>query len=258
MIELLASDRGRLAALVILCGLLWAIESIVPLFALGDRRARHALPNLGLTALLVAVNLVLSFGTAAVVAVASARGIGLLHAIALPAWATLLVGLVGLDGLAYVAHRLLHELPAGWRFHRVHHCDADVDVTTAFRQHPFETVWRMAWQLAGMLALGLPLWVVAIYLVVSAANAELEHANVRVPARLDRVLRLVFVTPHMHKVHHSRDQRETDSNYSNIFSWWDRVLGTYTARDDLGGLRYGLDDVRADTLWGLLRMPFHL
>ena len=98
-----------------------------------------------------------------------------------------------------------------------------------------------------------------VYLVLSGLNAELEHANIRLNFRIDRVLRLLVVTPNMHKVHHSRDQRETDSNYSNIFSFWDRIFGTYTSAVDFRTLNYGLDgfDVKErQTFSGLLKMPF--
>ena len=106
---------------------------------------------------------------------------------------------------------------------------------------------------------GLPLWVAAVYLTLSGLNAQLEHANVRVSDRVDGLLRLFVVTPNMHKAHHSRIQRETDTNYSNIFSFWDRLCGTYTPRIDFGELRYGLDgfdDASRQSLGGLLRMPF--
>jgi sterol desaturase/sphingolipid hydroxylase (fatty acid hydroxylase superfamily) len=132
-------------------------------------------------------------------------------------------------------------------------------VTTAFRQHPGETVWRILWQLAAVVAFGLPLWVVAVYLTLSGLNAQLEHANVRLSDRVDRLLRLIVVTPNMHKGHHSRIQKETDTNYSNIFSCWDRLCGTYTPRVNFKELRYGLagfDDRHKQSLRGLLRMPF--
>ena len=106
---------------------------------------------------------------------------------------------------------------------------------------------------------GIPLWVVVVYLILSGLNAELEHANIRLNLRVDRLLRLLVVTPNMHKVHHSRDHRETDSNYSNIFSLWDRLFGTYTSATDFRRLNYGLDgfDVKErQTLSGLLKMPF--
>jgi sterol desaturase/sphingolipid hydroxylase (fatty acid hydroxylase superfamily) len=132
-------------------------------------------------------------------------------------------------------------------------------VTTAFRQHPVETVWRVWWQLPAILLLGLPLWVVAVYVTISGLNAQLEHANLRIPSRWDRILRLLVVTPHMHKVHHSREQAETDSNYANLFSIWDRLFGTYTGHVRFQTLRYGLeglDDSRSQSLAGLLALPF--
>src|SRR4029453_19273455 len=127
---------------------------------------------------------------------------------------------------------LLHKSWLGWQFHRVHHSENAVDVTTAFRQHPGETVWRILWQLAAIIVLGLPLWVVLIYLTLSALNAQIEHANIKLGERVDGLLRLFFVTPNMHKTHHSRRQFETETNYSNIFSFWDRLCGTYTPRVD--------------------------
>jgi len=132
-------------------------------------------------------------------------------------------------------------------------------VTTTFRQHPGETIWRILWQLAAILVFGLPLWVVIVYLILSGLNAQVEHANIRVSRALDRVLRLLIVTPHMHKVHHSREQRLTDSNYANIFSYWDRLFGTHTAEVDFQRLRYGLDGFdgkETQTVRALLRMPF--
>lgn len=253
------SEQGRLIELVLLCSALWGIESIIPLFRYPAGRLRHRIPNVALTAILVFTNFALSFASAGLVAYAGERRIGLLYLRPLPPLATLACGILALDLLAYLAHVLLRKTALGWRFHRVHHCDPRVDVTTAFRQHPGETVWRIGWQLVGSLLLGVPLWVVAAYLLLSTTNAELEHANVRVPARIDRFVRLLFVTPNMHKVHHSRDQRETDSNYSNIFSVWDRLLGTHTPDANLALLRYGLDDVearRAGSLPALLWLPF--
>jgi sterol desaturase/sphingolipid hydroxylase (fatty acid hydroxylase superfamily) len=259
MVQLLGSDQGRLLELALLCGALWAVESVVPLYRYPGGRLRHGLPNIALTALVALTSLFLSFGSAGLVAWAGAQRLGLLFLHPLPPIATVAIGVVTLDGLAYAAHVVLHKSDLGWRFHRVHHCDPCVDVTTAFRQHPGETVWRIGWQLAGTVILGLPLWALVVYLVFSTTNAQLEHANVRMSERIDRWLRLVFVTPHMHKTHHSRDPRETDSNYSNILSLWDRLFRTYTPRVEFGALRYGLDGMendRAASLGTLLGLPF--
>jgi len=236
-----------LLAIIAVCALLWSLESFVPLYRQRGR-LRHALPNIGLTAIVLAINLALSFLAAS----ASA------HAIPnrLPVWMQLVLGIIALDLFTYAAHVSMHKWPLAWRFHRVHHSDEAVDVTTAFRQHPAESVWRILWQLPPILLLGIPMWMLAIYLALSAANAQLEHANIRLPERLDRFLRFLFVTPNMHKVHHSVSIHETDSNYANLFSLWDRLFGTYTARTDFETLRYGLDRLDGCGLRALLRMPF--
>ena len=235
--------------LVAVCTVLWSLESLVPLYRFRDRRFHRALPDLGLTLLVLLTNLALSFATAWVAGLAPSHR--------LPVWLHALLGIAALDFFAYVAHVLLHKTPLAWRVHRVHHSEEEVDVTTAFRQHPGETVWRVLWQLPAIVLLGLPLWIVVVSLTISAVNAQLEHANIRLPEPLDRFLRLLIVTPNMHKVHHSRRQPETDSNYANIFSLWDRLFGTYTSHVDFETLRYGLDDVEGTVrLRGLLAMPF--
>ena len=254
--NIIFSEPFRVVLLIAGCAVLWSLESLVPLYRAGEGRLRRALPNAGLTVLLLLTNLALSFLAAGVASYSASHRVGLLFVLELPAWADVIAGIAALDLFAYIAHVLLHKAPLAWRFHRVHHSDEAVDVTTAFRQHPGETLWRVLWQLPAIALLGLPLWIVVLYLTISAANAQLEHANIRIPDRLDRWLRLLFVTPNMHKVHHSRLQPETDSNYANIFSIWDRLFGTYTSRMDFGALRYGLDDADDATFVGLLRMPF--
>ena len=170
-----------------------------------------------------------------------------------------MAGVLILDLGAYLAHVMMHRFGIGWRFHRVHHSEPEVDVTTALRQHPIESLWRIAWQVAAIGLLGLPMPTVLLYLVMSAANAQIEHANIRILGMWDRVVRWIVVTPNMHKIHHSRLQMETDTNYSNIFSFWDRVFGTYKSPDRLSQLKYGLDgydDARKQTLAALLKGPF--
>jgi len=172
----------------------------------------HALPNVALTLMLVFTNLALSFASAYLATFRVRHGMVLWFLLDLPVWLEVAVSVVALDLFAYFAHVLLHKSWLGWQFHRVHHSESAVDVTTAFRQHPGETIWRTLWQLAAILVFGIPLWVVVIYLLLSALNAQLEHANIKMNSDLDWLLRIMVVTPHMHKVHHSRDQRETDSN----------------------------------------------
>lgn len=253
------SDQTRLMSLVALCALLWSLESIVPLYRYQNSRVRHALPNVALTLILVLTNLALSFSSAYLAGFTVRHRVGVFSATDLSPWTQAVFGVVALDLFAYFAHILLHKSWLGWQFHRVHHSESAVDVTTSFRQHPGESVWRILWQLGAVFVFGIPLWVIIVYLILSGLNAQMEHANIKMNSRLDRFLRLVIVTPHMHKAHHSRDQRETDSNYANIFSFWDRLFRTYTAEIDFRKLRYGLDgfDVKdRQTLRGLLKMPF--
>jgi len=249
----------RLVVLIGLCGVLWSAESIMPLYRYQNSRMRHALPNVALTVILVLTNLALSFSSALLADFTARSGAAVFPLLKVSGWTQAALGVLALDLFAYFAHVLLHKSWLGWQFHRVHHSENAVDVTTAFRQHPGETVWRILWQLAAIFVFGIPLWIVAIYLILSALNAQLEHANIKLNSGLDRCLRLLVVTPHMHKVHHSREQIETDSNYSNIFSFWDRLFGTYTPETDFKKLRYGLDgfdDRKRQSLTGLLSMPF--
>jgi sterol desaturase/sphingolipid hydroxylase (fatty acid hydroxylase superfamily) len=249
---------SRLITLIIGCAVLWSVESLAPLY-LQPNRFRRSQPNIALAVLLIGTNLAFSFATAAVATFTAQHGLGILSLVKMPLWLATLSGVAALDLFTYVAHVLLHKSGIGWQFHRIHHSDNQVNVTTAFRQHPGETLWRILWQILAIALFGIPLWMLAIYLLISTVNAQLEHANVCVAEPVDRVLRLLFVTPNMHKVHHSRLQFQTDTNYSNILSVWDRVFGTYTGRVDFDQLSYGLDgfdDEDEQTLKALLWTPF--
>lgn len=257
--SLLLATQSRLLLLTIGSTVLWTIESLLPLYRYEKHSLRRALPNITLTVLLICTNLSLSFATAGVANLVMNREIGLFYLFDIPYGLAALLGVMALDLFTYVAHVLMHKSWLGWQFHRVHHSDKEVNVTTAFRQHPGETVWRILWQLLAVAMFGLSLSIVVVYLLVSTLNAQLEHTNVKLFAPVDRVLRWLIVTPNMHKVHHSREQSETDSNYSNIFSIWDRIFGTYTATVNFDRLRYGLngfDDREKQTLPALLKLPF--
>jgi sterol desaturase/sphingolipid hydroxylase (fatty acid hydroxylase superfamily) len=153
----------------------------------------------------------------------------------------------------------MHLWPAMWRFHRIHHSDEFVDVTTTYRTHPVESVWRFAFAVVPVWAVGIPAQAVVIQRLLQATNGVLEHANVRLWSPFDRVLSLVWVTPNVHKIHHSRELAETNSNYGNVLSIYDRLLGTFTSTTRAPSVVYGLNDVepaRAASFPGLLAMPF--
>ena len=146
-----------------------------------------------------------------------------------------------------------------WRVHLVHHIDASVDATTAFRQHPIEGILRFTFIAATAWTLGAPPAAVAVYRLLGALNSVLEHANIRVPRVLDRALVWLWVTPDMHKVHHSRDRVETDSNYANLFSFFDRVFRTFTPSSRGPFVRYGIrgyDAAEHQSIGAVLRLPF--
>jgi len=151
-----------------------------------------------------------------------------------------------LDAIIYFQHRLFHAVPALWRLHRMHHADLDFDVTTALRFHPVEILLSMVIKLAAVVALGAPPVAVLLFEVLLNASAMFNHANLRLPRWLDAPLRLVLVTPDMHRVHHSAIRVETDSNYGFSLACWDRLFGTYRAEPAAGhdGMTIGLERFR--------------
>ncbi|HET7209759.1 MAG TPA: sterol desaturase family protein [Terriglobales bacterium] len=248
-----------MAILIAACAVLSSVEAVVPLFQYRRGRLRRAVPNLILAVGVVLTNVACASMTASLSAFVVREHFGLFGGMRSHPSLLLVMGVAALDLCAYFAHLLLHKMRWGWKFHRVHHSELEVDVTTAFRQHPGETLWRVLWQAFGIALFGLPFWVVPLYLSVSSLNALLEHANVRMSNGFDGWLRMLIVTPNMHKIHHSRLVIETDSNYSNIFSLWDRLFCTHTQEVNYRGLRYGLDGFdqsREQNLTALIGAPF--
>ncbi len=178
---------------------------------------------------------------------AEAEGWGLLNVMAVPGWLAIAVSLLFLDLIIYAQHRAFHAIPALWRLHRVHHADTDLDVVTGLRFHPLEILVSMGIKLAAVAALGAPPVAVLLFEVILNACALFNHANLRLPAPVDRTVRWLLVTPDMHRVHHSTRREETNSNFGFSLSWWDRLLGTYTAQPAAGheAMTLGQDRFRA-------------
>ncbi len=226
------------------------------------RRLRWS-ANIGIV-LLNTLLLRLLFPTAAVgmAAYAAAGGWGLLHQLTWPFWLEVLLSMVALDLVIYLQHVMVHAVPVLWRLHRVHHADPDYDLTTGARFHPIEILLSMVIKFAAIAALGPPVVAVVLFEVTLNGMALFNHANIKLPAGLDRRLRWLLVTPDMHRVHHSVEADETNSNFGFNLSLWDRLLGTYREQPRLGqlGMRIGvasLDDPHLTTrLTGLLRIPF--
>jgi sterol desaturase/sphingolipid hydroxylase (fatty acid hydroxylase superfamily) len=192
---------------------------------------------------------------------AETQGRGLLHNVALPYWVSVAIGVVGLDLTIYLQHVVFHALPALWRLHMMHHTDLDFDTTTGIRFHPIEIILSMGIKMAVVILLGISVLAVLIFEVLLNGTSLFNHGNVRLPARIDRVLRLFVVTPEMHRVHHSVIIRETNSNFGFNLPWWDRLLGTYKSQPAAGheGMTIGLShfrDPKRLTLLRLLGLPF--
>lgn len=177
---------------------------------------------------------------------ASENGWGLLNLVALPAWVSVVLAVLMLDAAIYFQHRVFHAVPWLWRLHRMHHADLEFDVTTALRFHPVEIVLSMMIKVAIVVLLGAPVLAVLIFEVLLNATAMFNHGNVRLPLWLDKWLRLIIVTPDMHRVHHSIIRRETDSNFGFNLLWWDRLFGTYRDQPKKGhlGMTIGIEDFR--------------
>ncbi|MFB6099001.1 MAG: sterol desaturase family protein [Salinibacter sp.] len=226
-------------------------------------RGKHALRNLllgGLNAGLISVVFVGLWGAVAIWT--DQQGIGLLHWLAtatgLPTWGHAFGAVLLLDAWMYVWHRINHVIPFLWRFHRVHHNDPTMDVTTASRFHTGEIALSSALRLGVILLLGIHLWELVLYETLMFAVVQFHHANVKLPNSVDRALRTVIVTPDMHKVHHSRYQPETDSNYSSLFSFWDRLGQSFRLREDPSTIELGLhgwDGAEDQSVLGMLRAP---
>ena len=222
--------------------------------------------NLGISAtasLLLRLMAALAVPLTAVAAAYSAQqaGVGLLNTVDWPEWIKVVVALAVLDLAIWAQHLASHKIPILWRLHKVHHADRDIDVTTAVRFHPIEIGLSMLWKMAVVIPLGAPPFSVFLFEVILNGCAMFNHANLNLPQPLDRVLRLVIVTPDMHRVHHSVYRREHDSNYGFNLSIWDRMFKTYIPQPELGhdgmtiGLKEWQDERPADLVWAL-GVPF--
>lgn len=191
--------------------------------------------NLTLTVLnVVLVRAALPVAAIGVAVLAAERGMGLFNLFAVPHLLVIPLSVLALDLAIYLQHLMFHAVPLFWRLHRVHHADLDFDVTTGSRFHPIEIGLSILIRVAVILALGPPAVAVLIFEILLNASSMFNHGNVHIPAAIDRVLRWVVVTPDMHRVHHSIDSRETNSNFGFSLPWWDRLFGTYRAQPRAG------------------------
>ena len=234
-----------------------AWERVAPRRALGERRTLRWTNNLALVALdTIILRAALPVAAIGAAAYATQHGMGLLNILQAPfAWAFAL-SLLALDLAIWLQHLVFHAVPLLWRLHRVHHADLDVDVTTGARFHPIEILLSMLVKIGVVLALGPPATAVLAFEIGLNATSMFNHGNVRMPEAVDRVLRWIVVTPDMHRVHHSIEPHETNSNFGFNLPWWDRLFGTYRERPAAGhdAMTIGIGQFRASRELRLDRM----
>jgi sterol desaturase/sphingolipid hydroxylase (fatty acid hydroxylase superfamily) len=238
-------------------------EVLSPRRRLQTSKAVRWVNNLGLVLLnTIVLRLVFPAAAVGVALHASAQGWGLFNVIEAPFWLAVLLSVVAMDFFIWLQHVMVHAIPVLWRLHRVHHADLDFDVTTGARFHPLETLLSILIKSAVILLLGPPVVAVLLFEVLLNATAMFNHSNVRIPEAVDRILRLFVVTPDMHRVHHSVEDDETNSNFGFNLPWWDRLFGTYRAQPRAGheamtiGIRTFREDKWCSWLPGMLAIPF--
>jgi sterol desaturase/sphingolipid hydroxylase (fatty acid hydroxylase superfamily) len=235
-------------------------ESVSPRRSLSTSKALRWLSNICITVIGTAI--VRGLFPVLAAAVASDQGrVGILNLVTLPFGLKLIIGILALDLIIYGQHVLFHTIPVLWRLHMMHHADLDIDVTTGLRFHPIEVALSMVIKIIAVVIIGPPVLAVILFEILLNATSMFNHGNIGMPLNLDRFLRLLVVTPDMHRVHHSVVIKETNSNFGFNFPWWDRLFSTYRSQPDAGhekmviGLSQFRDQQRLTILW-LLALPF--
>jgi len=252
----------RLAFFLGVLAVVAAWEVIAPRRALTDSKGRRWFANLSLVVIdTTVIRFLLPVLPVGMALLCRERGWGVLNILMLPDWMEIVLAVVAFDFVIYLQHALFHFLPTLWRLHRMHHTDLDIDVTTGNRFHPLEIVISAGIKLAAVALIGPSALAVVVFEVLLNATSQFNHGNIRIPEALDRWLRLVVVTPDMHRVHHSILSRETNSNFGFNLPWWDRLCGTYRAQPEAGhgGMTIGLKEFRDPkrlALFRLLIQPF--
>ncbi|MCM2316253.1 MAG: sterol desaturase family protein [Thermoanaerobaculia bacterium] len=250
----------RLAIFVAGFAMLASLEVAKPEAGLRIRRLVRWPRNLAMLLInTVVVRVAFPAGAVAAAILADQRGWGLLNRVELNPALEMIFAIVALDLVVYGQHMLFHLVPVLFRFHRVHHADLDFDITLATRFHPIEMLASMVIKYAAVLLLGASAVTVLVFESVLNLTSMFNHANMRLPEKLDRLLRLIVVTPAMHRVHHSFHPSETNSNFGFNLPWWDRLFGTYRRQSVDSPIEIGLPGLLEETnqsLAWMLRFPF--
>ncbi len=228
----------------------------------GALKTKRWVTNLSMVVLSsVAMRVVFPMAAVGTAAWASTNGYGVLPMLGISPLAAGVVAFVVLDFAVWFEHLMSHKIGLLWRIHRMHHADTGFDLTTALRFHPLEIVLSMFWKAFIILLIGPPVVAVLIFEIVLNGAAMFNHANIKLPLKLDHILRKLIVTPDMHRVHHSIEETETNSNYGFNLSIWDQIFGTYVSQPKAThdkieiGLKTWRDETPAQLLWAL-KIPF--
>jgi sterol desaturase/sphingolipid hydroxylase (fatty acid hydroxylase superfamily) len=241
--------------------LFWIIEDAIPFTKFQYNKMHHAGINLFFTCTTIIINFILAFTLLYASEWISNTNFGVLNWLpSMNIYLYTFIGLLLLDFFgAYLVHLIEHKTKFLWRFHLIHHTDTWIDTTSANRHHPGESVLRFLFTVLGVGIVGCPMWMVFLYQSLSVVFSQFNHANIAFPRKIDTIISYIIVSPDMHKVHHHYQLPYTDSNYGNIFSIWDRLLGTFRSLDR-DHIIYGVDThmqpKENNNLKNLLKIPF--
>ena len=237
----------------------WILEGVYPLKKHKYNKWKHAKTNFILLGSTILINVIFGLITAGVFLWLETNNFGLLNLVDFPVWAEIIIAIMILDFMSqYVVHFMLHKIPAMWRFHTVHHSDRHVDVTSGTRHHPIDFIFRETFALLGVIIAGLPLSYYLIYRILTVLFTYFSHADIQLPLWLDKTISYVFISPNTHKFHHHHVMPWTDTNFGNIFSFWDRIFGTFIY-ENTNDIVYGvdiLDEKKSDDILYQLKAPF--
>ena len=237
----------------------WILEGVYPLKKHKYNKWKHAKTNFILLGSTILINVIFGLITAGIFLWLDTNNFGLLNLVDFHVWVEIILAIMILDFISqYVVHFMLHKIPAMWRFHTVHHSDRHVDVTSGTRHHPIDFIFRETFALLGVIIAGLPLAYYLIYRILTVLFTYFSHADIQLPLWLDKTISYVFISPNTHKFHHHHVMPWTDTNFGNIFSFWDRIFGTFIYKDS-NDIVYGvdlLDAEKSDDILYQLKAPF--
>jgi sterol desaturase/sphingolipid hydroxylase (fatty acid hydroxylase superfamily) len=253
----------RMAFFVSIIILMSSLEYIIPTRELLISKAKRWFHNIGLV-FFNSILLRILFPTAVIgVSVyANNNNIGLFNLLELSTFVSIVLSIFILDFIIYFQHRFFHTIDFFWKFHKVHHCDMDYDLSTGFRFHPIEIVFSMCIKMFFVLILGVPIVAVLIFEILLSTLAVFHHSNIHIPNKIDKILKLFIVTPNMHRIHHSINYEELNSNYGFNLTIWDRMFKTYTSKPSNAyskmkiGLKNFQDEKKTVSILAMLKIPF--